>query len=735
MDHFTYSYLVDRSRDSYLLAHSHSLNSLLTFLQQLLSTTAIMECMREQFQEGAILDGRYQLLSPLNRGAYGIVMLAKDLEKDERVAIKCLTKATASEDPAALPEGDHHWELQCHELLGSHPGLVQLFHSFESEAHVFLVLEFCSNGDLFEAIRCGRGPCETERVRSFMMQLVDCVEHMHSKGLYHRDIKPENIFLTQSGQMKLGDFGLATRESWSYHVGVGTERYMAPEQYDPGETGYSTAKADIWAVGITLINVIFGRNLFDIPAESDVHFADYLRNPESLFDKYPTMTADTFEVLVHALAIDPERRSLEAFRAALTRVESFTTDDEELDFFCVGHREIVPVSANRQPLPTPSVKKEGINGDGQEFWTNLLRTTSPTQHVGHLSAIADVTEATPAEETVPGLESYKEDELVLDDPHSSSLASVSHVAVTPSVGIAGDSGLGGSLASIDLHKPDEAPLSATVEPVSVSRPKPIIIPSLSSVFGRKGNSVSKSWYDICDEDDEELAEEERLRASVAVDAKENIHDKQVDEEFRSVSLPTAAALERKVSPKMEPAQPVFKPIHSKPSMFGLDGADDRGSEYSIRHSTRTFLPRSRYSPPFGFDGGDERESKHSTDHPTGYLRSRNRYSPTFGFDGIEEREHPNRTFMSKGRYISPRPNILEKWAELGKRRRAFDGSAKEGAVMGTHGTGVNDGGVGGDIGHDEGGFGRKGGQNQKPYFYDQSSTDDLEWVGGWHHIE
>lgn len=690
--------------------------------------------MRDQFQKGVILDGRYQLESPLNRGTYGIVMLAKDLETDERVAIKCLTKASASDDPTALPDGDQHWELQCHKLLGSHPGLVQLYHSFESEAHVFLVLEFCSNGDLFEAILSNRGPSETERVRTFMLQLVDCVEYMHSKGFYHRDIKPENIFLTQNGDMKLGDFGLATREEWSYHAGIGTERYMAPEQYDPGDTGYSTAKADIWAVGITLINVIFGRNLFELPAESDVHFADYLRNSESLFDKYPTMTSDTFEVLAHALAIDPQKRSLEAFRTALTHVDNFTTDDEELDFFCVGDREIVPVSANRQPLPTPSIKK-GLNGDSQEFWTNLLHTTSPKQELGHLSTIADVQEVLAVEETVPELEACKE-ELALDDPHSSSLATVSHVAVTPSVGIVGDSSLGASLESIELPKTDDATLSATVEPVAVSRPKPII-PSLSAIFGKKSSSVSKSWYDICDEDDEEAAEEGRLRASVDLDRKDDIDLERVEEEIRSVSLPTVA-VERMTSPKVKSVKPSAKPIYSKPAMFGLDGADDRESEYSVGNSTRPFMSRSRYSPtftPFGFDGVDGRAQKASVDHPSRPFKFKSRYIPPFGFDGIDERDHSNRTIMFKGRHISPRQDIMDKWAELGKRRRAVDGGTKEATVVGTHDTGVGAGGIGGGTGQDEGGIGRKGGPNQKPYFYDQVSTDDLEWVGGWHHLE
>ncbi|RJE16491.1 serine threonine protein kinase, partial [Aspergillus sclerotialis] len=85
---------------------------------------------------------------------------------------------------------------------------------------------------------------------------------------------------------------------------------MAPEQYDPVTAGYSPAQADIWAIGICLLNVLFARNPFVSPSESDILFADYVRDRQSLFDIFPNMSQDTFEILRNALAIDPEKRSL-----------------------------------------------------------------------------------------------------------------------------------------------------------------------------------------------------------------------------------------------------------------------------------------------------------------------------------------------------------------------------------------------------------------------------------------
>jgi serine/threonine protein kinase len=144
-----------------------------------------------------------------------------------------LTKKSADSDlDTSFAIDEKSEELACHGRLGDHPNIVNLIHSFETDAHVYIVLEFCSRGDLYEAIRTGTGPLETERVRQFMLQLVDAVAYIHSKGMYHRDIKPENIFLTQAGEMKLGDFGLATSDDWTYETTVGSDRYMSPEQYD-----------------------------------------------------------------------------------------------------------------------------------------------------------------------------------------------------------------------------------------------------------------------------------------------------------------------------------------------------------------------------------------------------------------------------------------------------------------------------------------------------------------------
>lgn len=454
-----------------------------------------MECMRNQLYEGVVLNGRYETISPLNHGSFGMVFQAKDLVTGEHVAVKVITKSTATVTcPTAFAVDERSEELGIHLRLGSHPNIVNLLQSFETTNHVYLVLEFCSNGDLYEAIRLGKGPLETEHVRDFMLQLVGAVESMHSKGVYHRDIKPENIFLTQSGLMKLGDFGLATTDAWSWEIAVGSDRYMAPEQYDPPSTGYSTRQADIWAIGICLLNVLFSRNPFAVPSASDPLYADFALDRQSLFDVFPNMSQDTFEVLIHCLAVDPEKRDLGLVKEALARVISFTIDDETLDDFCTEDHETVVASANREPLRTPSVSTPQLDKGGSFPWAKAL-AMSPPQPIRQLSMIPD---------TEIYNDEYVDRPWYAVKPANASAASF----VDSGLGVSVDSGLGVSFGSTDASLP--APMKiARSKPMPIAASLPVkAFNSMASVFGKKRDVISKSWSDLWDEEDDDLTIEE-----------------------------------------------------------------------------------------------------------------------------------------------------------------------------------------------------------------------------------
>jgi len=551
-----------------------------------------MECLREKFYDGVVLDGRFETISPLNHGSFGMVFMAKDLTTNDLVAIKCLTKKSATDDgDNAFAIDEHSEELACHARLGSHPNIVNLIHSFETPAHVYIVLEFCSRGDLYEAIRTGTGPLQTEHVRLFMLQLVDAVAYIHSKGMYHRDIKPENIFLTQAGEMKLGDFGLATSEKWTYENTVGSDRYMSPEQYDSAGAGYSPEHADIWAIGICLMNILFSRNPFTTPTESDPLFLDFSRDKQSLFDVFPTMSQDTFEVIAQCMSLDPRKRSLSGVRAALERAISFTTFDESLDDFASADRRVV-ASSNREPLRTPSIQSPQLD-NGSFPWAKALHA-SPPQQFRQLSAIPD--NEFDDEDLFPSSEESNKDWFSVGEQ-------------TPSLASMLDSALGVSMNSLSIKRPfKNGPPKASLTPISGSLPitmsKPKPLPSMASVFGRK-EMVSKSWSDLWDEDEEEEEEQEKqIKARQMQNARTWSHESKSEDETTGRGSPltpkSSSDVNIVVTKKIETGG---SPVHDIDGDLVADGFFFHEStpkktvpQYPPQYSPREYHTP-RYSPP------------------------------------------------------------------------------------------------------------------------------------------
>jgi len=180
------------------------------------------------------------------------------------------------------------------------------------------------------------------------------------------------------------------------------------------------------------------------------------------------------------------------------RVVSFTTDDEVLDEFCTENRDVVPATANREPLRTPSIQSPQVDQGGSFPWAKALHA-SPPHPVRQLSVIPDT-------------ESYSEDLFPASEKTSTDWVSLApDLSSTASMV---DSGIGSSLKSLgtrklELQKTDTAIPVSTYGSLPISRSKPI--PAMSLIFGKKSEVVSKSWSDLWDEEEEE-AENERETA-------------------------------------------------------------------------------------------------------------------------------------------------------------------------------------------------------------------------------
>jgi len=138
----------------------------------------------------------------IGQGKFGSVRLCRSKVSGEEFACKTLRKVGELA----------YQEVEIMQHLSGYPGVVTLKAVYEDTESFYLVMEFCAGGRLLDQM-AREGQLSEYRAANILKQLVLVIKYCHDMGVVHRDIKPENILLTNSGQMKLADFGLAVRVS------------------------------------------------------------------------------------------------------------------------------------------------------------------------------------------------------------------------------------------------------------------------------------------------------------------------------------------------------------------------------------------------------------------------------------------------------------------------------------------------------------------------------------------
>ncbi|KAL1925235.1 uncharacterized protein VTP21DRAFT_118 [Calcarisporiella thermophila] len=280
---------------------------------------------------GTLLDNTYELIDTIGSGSYGCLYLARQSSpsaSNAYFAVKRLGKVGLDASELDLLRQ----ECQLHARL-HHPHIVQLHCVIETQEDLWMVMELCAGGDLFDILSGGREEVDDDYVRTAMVQVLSAVEHCHSQGVYHRDIKPENLLLFDDGSLKLADFGLATSEEFPGEYGVGSLQYIPPEQHeDAAGTEYHAAKGDIWALGVLMLAMLTGKNAWQQASPSrDPVFAAYVENPVAMIhEMFPWLTNECVALITSLLSVDPEKRP--TIQAAIKRVQSisrFSSSNEE----------------------------------------------------------------------------------------------------------------------------------------------------------------------------------------------------------------------------------------------------------------------------------------------------------------------------------------------------------------------------------------------------------------------
>ncbi|PUZ36976.1 hypothetical protein GQ55_9G081000 [Panicum hallii var. hallii] len=203
---------------------------------------------------------KYELLHELGKGSYGAVYKARDLRTQELVAVKIIS-LTEGEEGYEDIRGEIEMLQQC-----SHPNVVRYFGSYQGEEYLWIIMEYCGGGSVADLIGITEEPLDESQIAYICREALKGLAYLHSIFKVHRDIKGGNILLTEQGEVKLGDFGVAaqlTRTMSKRNTFIGTPHWMAPEVIQ--ESRYD-GKVDVWALGVSAIEMAEG-----MPPRSTVH--------------------------------------------------------------------------------------------------------------------------------------------------------------------------------------------------------------------------------------------------------------------------------------------------------------------------------------------------------------------------------------------------------------------------------------------------------------------------------
>jgi len=257
----------------------------------------------------------FRIIERLGAGGMGEVYLAEDLDLRRRVALKVLPRGLA-----ASPERLERFKREARAAASiNHPGVVTLHGVEEADGTLFLTMELVEGPTLDASIPSGGLPLP--RFLELALQLVDAVQAAHQKGVVHRDLKPSNVMLTESGRLKVLDFGLAkvetgieldaasqlATEGLLTHTGqvMGTPHYMSPEQVDGKSTD---ARSDLFSLGVILHEMAVGDRPFRGTSSASIMSAILTQEPPLVSELRPELPRALSRIIRHCLEKSPNRR-------------------------------------------------------------------------------------------------------------------------------------------------------------------------------------------------------------------------------------------------------------------------------------------------------------------------------------------------------------------------------------------------------------------------------------------
>lgn len=252
---------------------------------------------------------QYELRERLGTGTVGTIFLANKKGQDGDFAVKFLSPAASSNE---LIVSRFHREMLILEKL-AHPNILAYFGGGRHDGQLFYLMEYIGGGTLKDLTQKS-GPLTWRETAESGRQIAAALQHAHNHGIIHRDLKPGNVFITKTGELKLGDFGIArdtqAQDITEAGLTVGTYSYMAPELVR-GEREI-TGQVDLYALGCLLFELLVGHPPYRGDNFAQI-FDQHLKSEPPSVHAFGVDCPDALEELIRQLlAKTPQERPFNA---------------------------------------------------------------------------------------------------------------------------------------------------------------------------------------------------------------------------------------------------------------------------------------------------------------------------------------------------------------------------------------------------------------------------------------
>jgi serine/threonine-protein kinase len=310
-------------------------------------------------QGPTVFNGRYELLRHIARGGMADVYLARDELLDREVALKVLFPEFAN-DPSFVER--FRREAQAAANL-NHPNIVGIYDWGQERGTYYIVMEHVSGRSMSDVLR-STGPLQPDRAAEIAADVASALSTAHQAGLVHRDVKLGNILVSDGGDVKVADFGIATALAGGADSGLtqhgsvmGTATYFSPEQAQGKQVD---GRSDLYSLGVVLYEMLAGTPPFQADTPIAVAYKHVQEKPETLLERGVPVAKSLNAITMKLLAKNPANRyptaedlrnDLRRYLSGAHQVPGGAAAAPAASAAAVDATTVVPTT----PAPTPAV--------------------------------------------------------------------------------------------------------------------------------------------------------------------------------------------------------------------------------------------------------------------------------------------------------------------------------------------------------------------------------------------